>query len=506
MENVTKIQANTEKESKGCRAAAEGRHAVACILDSLPDEVMLDVLVALGSSDVRALLAWSATCRRHRALAMDSTLWRCLYRRRFGAPLHERFLDEGKDWLWLYRARACTVPLTSVGHAVGGQNVATPADAVFWGDFVDGNPCGYGLHANVALGPDRIPIGTGAAAVAPSAAVRHEGHWHGGHMNGKAFAVRTDGSRYQGDWVDGKYHGYGVLTDADGRVFYRGQWQRGSACGYGVRSYDGCDHYAGEWEHGLPNGCGIRTNAKPDGSDSTITYRGMFRDGAYTGYGVVQYSHGGRYEGEWQDGRAHGFGTYTSADAKETYCGHWKHGTYDGFGVIVYKKGHRYEGEWRDGERHGHGTYTCVDGWRVHGTFEYGMQRGYAERVEPDGRVYRGECRDGLPHGRGALCDPDGTVHEGLFRHGQSCDARPDVYQVVRSWPNGFRYEGGWHDSRGSTGHGVCDYPDGSRITGTWNGPTPVDGTVDRHGPSCDAGSPCTACGILAKAPRQLLP
>lgn len=460
------------------------------------------MLAALGEDDVRALLAWSATCRRHRALAMDSALWRCLYRRRFGAPLHERFLDEGKDWLWLYRARACAVPLTSTGHAVGGQSVAAPTDGVFWGDLVDGKPCGYGLHADVALGPDRIPIGTDAAGALP-AAVRHEGHWRGGLMHGEGFTVRPGGARYRGDWVDGKYDGCGVRTDADGCVFYRGQWHQGSACGYGVRS--GGNHYAGEWERGLPNGYGTCVDARPDGGDGK-TYRGMFRDGTYSGYGIVEYDRGGRYEGEWQDGCAHGFGTHTSADARETYRGHWKRGTHDGFGVFVYKKGHRYEGDWRRGERHGYGTYTCADGWYVRGTFEDGTQRGYAERVEPDGRVYRGECRDGLPHGQGILCDPDGTAYEGLFRHGQFCRGRPDVYQVVRSRPDGLRYEGGWHDSRGSAGHGVCDYPDGSRITGTWNGANPVDGTVDRHAPSCATGSPCTACSLLPKGSVRLSP
>ncbi|BCU03105.1 morn repeat domain [Pandoravirus japonicus] len=447
--------------------------------------------------DVRALLVWSTTCRRYRALAMDPALWRCLYRRRFGAPLHERFLDEGKDWLWLYRARACAVALTSVGRTVGSRAVGAPVDGVFWGDLVDGEPCGYGLHANAALGRDRISSGTTAAGTLPTP-VRREGYWRGGLMHGTGFAVRTDGSRYEGDWVDGKYHGYGILTDGSGCVFYRGRWQQGSAHGYGVRSDDRCC-FVGEWEHGLPNGYGTCADTKPDGGNRG-TYRGMFRDGTYSGYGIVEYNQGDRYEGEWQDGRAHGLGTYTSADAKETYRGHWERGRHDGFGVLVYREGHRYEGEWRDGERHGHGIYTCVDGWRVCGTFDGGVQRGYAERVEPDGRVYRGECLDGLPHGRGVLCCPDGTADERLFRHGQFCDGRPDVYRVVRSRADGFRYEGEWHDSRGSTGHGVCDYPDGSRVTGTWDGATLVDGAIDRHAPSCAAESSCVACGILAKA------
>lgn len=479
-------------------ATPEERHPDACVFDSLPDEVTLGVLAALGVDDVRALLVWSTTCSRHRALTMDPALWRRLYRRRFGSPLHERFLDEGKDWLWLYRARACTVPLASAGHAVGSQVMGALGDGMFWGEFVDGKPCGYGLlYANTALGRDRIPVGTDVAATL-RASVRHEGHWRAGLMHGTGFAVRTDGSRYQGDWIDGKYHGHGILTDASGHVFYQGQWQQGSAHGYGVR-LDG-RRFAGEWEHGLPNGYGTCVDAKPDSGGNRTTYRGMFRDGTYSGYGIVEYDQGGRYEGEWQDGRAHGFGTYTSADTKETYRGHWERGKHDGFGVLVYRKGHRYEGEWRDGERHGHGIYTCVDGWRVCGTFDGGAQRGYAERVEPDGRVYRGECLDGLPHGRGVICSPDGTVDEGLFRHGQFCDGRSDVYRVVRSRADGFRYEGEWHDSRGSAGHGVCDYPDGSRVTGTWDGAALVDGTIDRHAPSCAAESSCVACGILAKA------
>ncbi len=42
---------------------------------------------------------------------------------------------------------------------------------------------------------------------------------------------------------------------------------------------------------------------------------------------------GGRYEGEWRDGRRHGWGTF------------------------VHPDGYRFEGEWKEGNRHGKGTF-----------------------------------------------------------------------------------------------------------------------------------------------------
>ena len=66
------------------------------------------------------------------------------------------------------------------------------------------------------------------------------------------------------------------------------------------------------------------------------------------GQGTSTYPDGGKYEGEWEDGKQHGQGTYT------------------------YPNGSKYEGEWKDGRKHGQGTMTYPDGTVQRGTWKHG--------------------------------------------------------------------------------------------------------------------------------------
>ena len=59
---------------------------------------------------------------------------------------------------------------------------------------------------------------------------------------------------------------------------------------------------------------------------------------------------GGKYKGKLLDGKAHGYGTWTSGCGQLSYKGHWKNDQYHGYGVNVYKKGDTYNGEWKNGK------------------------------------------------------------------------------------------------------------------------------------------------------------
>ncbi|MDC0201905.1 hypothetical protein OAJ56_01540 [Flavobacteriales bacterium] len=134
---------------------------------------------------------------------------------------------------------------------------------------------------------------------------------------GKGTQIRGN-NIYVGEWKDGKKHGQGTYTLADG------------------------SKYIGEWENGKENGQGIMVY-----SDS-VRYEGEWNDGEWHGKGTHTYADGSKYEGEWNDGEWHGQGTYTYAD------------------------GSKYEGEWNDGEWHGQGIYTFTDGRIWEGLFENG--------------------------------------------------------------------------------------------------------------------------------------
>lgn len=63
-----------------------------------------------------------------------------------------------------------------------------------------------------------------------------------------------------------------------------------------------------------------------------------------------------RYEGCFQNGRAHGQGAFELLATGESYSGQWRHGNKHGRGIYVYTNGTEYEGEWEDNQRQGQGT------------------------------------------------------------------------------------------------------------------------------------------------------
>jgi len=125
--------------------------------------------------------------------------------------------------------------------------------------------------------------------------------------------------RYEGEYRDGKMHGRGVTTWADG------------------------DRYEGDYRDGKPHGRGVTTWADGD------RYEGDYRDGKEDGRGVYTRADGTRYEGDYRDGKQHGRGATTWANG-DRYEGDYRNGKQDGHGVFTGADGTRYEGEFRDGE------------------------------------------------------------------------------------------------------------------------------------------------------------
>ena len=93
--------------------------------------------------------------------------------------------------------------------------------------------------------------------------------------------------RYEGDWVDGRYDGYGVEAYANGSR-YRGQYRHGLREGYGVYFFRSGERYSGEWRGGQSEGVGVQTCR--DGS----RYVGEFRQGEKHGKGTYKYRCVGR--------------------------------------------------------------------------------------------------------------------------------------------------------------------------------------------------------------------
>lgn len=110
----------------------------------------------------------------------------------------------------------------------------------------------------------------------------YEGEFHNGSCNGSGVYNYFLSGRYEGDWVDGRYDGYGVESWAKGSR-YRGQYRQGLRHGFGVYKFFTGDSYAGEWCNGQSHGVGLQTCA--DGS----CYVGEFKRGVKHGLGCYYF-------------------------------------------------------------------------------------------------------------------------------------------------------------------------------------------------------------------------
>ncbi|OIT39945.1 PREDICTED: uncharacterized protein LOC109237433 isoform X1 [Nicotiana attenuata] len=171
-----------------------------------------------------------------------------------------------------------------------------------------------------------------------------EGEFHKGKCSGSGVYYYYMSGRYEGDWVDGKYDGYGVETWARGSR-YRGQYRQGLRHGFGVYRFYTGDVYAGEWSNGQSHGCGVHTCE--DGS----RYVGEFKWGVKHGLGHYHFRNGDTYAGEYFADKMHGFGVYCFANGHQ-YEGAWHEGRRQGLGMYTFRNGETQSGHWQNGVLH----------------------------------------------------------------------------------------------------------------------------------------------------------
>ncbi len=205
------------------------------------------------------------------------------------------------------------------------------------------------------------------------------GVWEHGVTSGSGTYLKEDGSRYEGDFLNGKFHGRGRLMAADQLT------------------------YDGEWFAGNKNGAG--TLRRPDGS----TYVGEFRDDQFNGQGTLTESDGTIWSGYWINGRLNGDGSYTARDGT-LYTGGFVDGKYQGNGSITYPDGTYYEGSFANGQYQGKGQLTFPDGKKYSGNFLENQFHGQGDLMNPNGSKITGSFKFGKPFGVVTLTTAEGEV------------------------------------------------------------------------------------------------
>lgn len=113
---------------------------------------------------------------------------------------------------------------------------------------------------------------------------------------GRGTVTWENGSKYSGDWVNGKAHGHGVMDYSNGDK-YEGDWREGSRYGHGTHHFKDGGVYCGQWRNAAPDGQGKMTLG--NGSH----YVGSWKEGKWHGHGIVRPVNGGEWEGMFHDGK-----------------------------------------------------------------------------------------------------------------------------------------------------------------------------------------------------------
>lgn len=88
-----------------------------------------------------------------------------------------------------------------------------------------------------------------------------------------------------------------------------------------------------------------------------VLFDGQFKDDLFHGYGILNYSNGDCYSGNFEFGSRSGNGTYIMKDEKCKFIGNWLLDKKSGFGDESFPDGSIYSGNYYNNKKNGKGIY-----------------------------------------------------------------------------------------------------------------------------------------------------
>nr|XP_003229364.1 PREDICTED: junctophilin-4 isoform X1 [Anolis carolinensis]XP_016854031.1 PREDICTED: junctophilin-4 isoform X1 [Anolis carolinensis] len=133
--------------------------------------------------------------------------------------------------------------------------------------------------------------------------------------------------------------------------------------------------------------------------------------------GRFEFDDGGCYVGDWEEGRAHGYGVCTGPGAQGEYSGRWSRG-FESLGVYTWPSGNTYQGHWSQGKRSGLGVERKSK-WSYKGEWSHGLKGRSGVWESHSGVIYEGMWREGLQDGYGMETYADGGTYQGQWQSGK---------------------------------------------------------------------------------------
>ena len=235
--------------------------------------------------------------------------------------------------------------------------------------------------------------------------------------------------KYEGDFVNGKYEGYGELYDKNGNIKYKGFFKNNKFEGNG-KLYGNNFDYIGSFMNGLKHGKGIEYH-----KNGKIHFEGIFINDKYERNVKLYYDNGAiEFEGFYLNGLKNGKGKEYYKDGKIKYDGVFKNGQFlEGKGKLYNEEGYiLYEGDFKNGKYEGNG-------------------KEYYNNYSSDKRIkYEGGFKNGKYDGKGILycdCFEKKILYEGDFKNGEYNGKGREYYD--KSYYRGkIKYEGDFKNGK----------------------------------------------------------
>jgi hypothetical protein len=162
------------------------------------------------------------------------------------------------------------------------------------------------------------------------------------------------------------------------------------------------------------------STAPPPSPVGTATYQGSYNKyGERHGAGVMTWTNGDRYEGEFFNGVRHGHGSLFFADGSE-YVGEWECNHMHGSGTRRFVNGDVYVGTYQDGKRCGpDGRFYFANGDLYVGRWSHDVMNGIGRYYYGNGQRFEGRFQNGKRHGPGKFQRVDGSLDQFLYVNDQ---------------------------------------------------------------------------------------
>ena len=249
----------------------------------------------------------------------------------------------------------------------------------------------------------------------------HKGECVGNCENGKGkFSFDKSLDEFEGNFQDGKFHGYGILKIHKGKNnkdktydIYEGMFSFDQIEGEGIYKYANGDTLSGVFSKNKLNGIGTAKNGYIE-KNWGYFYSGMFKENKFHGYGVYKYPDGSFYAGEFQEGKMSGLGLLKKGNSLIFIDGYDRTGKPEK--IISYKYSSDFYVVRKDGKKRKE-SLIKNDNFLYGGEIEDDNLNGVGFSVVEKGKIYYGEWSDNTKSGTGIFLHPGGKIYIGNFEN-----------------------------------------------------------------------------------------